>query len=246
MLVLLAIEAAQHLDITRRVTVAITILLAFGVLTGASGLEGAGNDFRQRSLPGKDGATAIEIAGQYAPYEFGQADPTQPGPFLLVNGPYREALADYGSGVGYTEEELRRAAPDRQLGVDQALVRVHGATVFLAPADTPTLDEPLTVRTQDRGAAESIDGGCVRFTPDGDDASFSVDVPWTGILVKATDAETQVRLRRFSPLWPNDQLGTLAPKRAGLVKPAGPDEVPEQLFVAQMRSAAPVEVCTAR
>lgn len=245
MLALLVIEAGQHLRPNRRVAAAVTVLLLFGALLNANALEQAGDDFRARSLPGKDGATALDIAGHLTRYDFPTADPTQPGPYLLVAGPYLEAVRDYGSSPGYTREELLRANDERKRGVDQALVRVHGTSVFAAPNNTPTLETPLTVREADGGTAEPGEPGCVRFAPGREDATVAVDVPWTGILVRAAEAKAEVRLRRFSRLWPENELGTVAPEGAALVKPAEPDKAPE-LFVAQVSSPAPVVICTAR
>jgi hypothetical protein len=245
MLALLVIEAAQHLRPNRRVVAAVSIVLLFAAALNANALERAGDEFRERSLPGKDGATALDLAGHLTGYDFPSADLTQPGPYLLVAGPYLEAVRDYGSSPGYTREELLRASDERKLGVDQALVRVHGTSVFGAPNDTPTLETPLNVPETDGARAEPADPGCVRFVPEREDAAAVVEVPWTGILIRAEDAEAEVRLRRFSRLWPDDELGKVAARGAALVKPAQPDKAPE-LFSAEVRSPGPVVVCTAR
>ncbi|HEX8205754.1 MAG TPA: hypothetical protein VF587_06830 [Solirubrobacteraceae bacterium] len=244
MLALVGIEAAQHLRWDRRLTIAVTAVLVWGAALNANAVENGGNDFRGKSLPGKYGTTALDIAGTLAPPHFNQADPTQGGEYLLVAGPYLQAVADYGSSPGYTREELL-AEPDqgRRRGVDDALLRVHGMRVApVAPTGRVGRTPPKVTEAVDHTAEAGP--GCVTFTPDERISGVVVELPLPGLVVRGGDEPAEVRVRRFSRLFGDAPLGTVEPGAAGLVRPAGPDKAPEP-FTVEVRSGAPVDICAA-
>jgi hypothetical protein len=242
MMALLAVEAAQYLRWSRGITVAVTAVLVWGAALNANAVENGGNDFRGKSLPGKYGTTALDIAGHLAPPHFNQADPTQGGEYLLVNGPYRAAVADYGSTPGYTRSELLAEDDQgRRRGVDDALLRVHAMRVAPVPRPTVGTTPPEAV---EGGENAVVKDGCLRYTPDERSNAVVVAIPVTGIVVRGGDEPVDVRVRRFSLLWTEAPLGTVAPGEAGLVRPAGPDNAPEP-FAAEVKSPAPFEVCVA-
>jgi hypothetical protein len=243
LIALLAIEAVRHLRPSPRVMVAVTIVLAWGAALNGNYVDTGGNEFRGKSLPGKYGATALDIAGQYVPPDFNQADPTQGGPYLLVAGPYREAVADYGSTPGYTREELL-AEPDggRRRGVDDALLRVHQMRVAPVAPDAPVGDAaPKVVEAVDN--TTPADPGCVTFTPDEGSRGVVIELPLAGLVVRAGDEPAEVRVRRYSHLWNEQPFGTVEANAAGLLRPAGPDKAPEP-FQVEVSSAVPVDICT--
>jgi hypothetical protein len=238
LLALIAFEAGRHWRPTGRLAAALTVLLAFGAVTNAVGVEGGGDKFRGFSGGGKDAATALDIAGHLKARDFGGADPSQP---FVKAGPYLAAVAKYGSSPGYTMEELLEADPEAQRGVDQALMRVHQVGVDLVE-DAPIAAGPPTVEGEARGSAEPA-GECVRFTPADVDGELDVALPASGLVVRDGDAEVQVWIRRFSSIYPGDPHGKVTPGQAGRVK-FGPDKAP-QGWHARLRSGAPFEVCTA-
>lgn len=242
LLALLAVEAARTFRIPPVVAGALTGVLMLGAAASANELESSGDTLRAWSLPGKDAATAYDIAGTLVPKDWGGADQTQP---WLRAGPYRAAVADYGPSPGYTREELPRLDPARQLGVDVALTRVHQMAVTPVAAGTRPAGTAPTVRATDGGHTEAAGRGCVRYVPGGEDAALDVEMPWNGILVRAGDAPAEVRIHRFSSLWPEEALGEAAPGTVARVQPATVDGAPEP-FAAQVKSKAPFEVCADR
>ncbi len=242
MLALVLVEAARHHPLSRRVAGALAGLLLFGAAASAKDLEGSGERLRMFSITGKDAATAYDIAGTLAPYDLGNADPTQP---FLKAGPYREAVGDYGPSPGFTREELLRQDPPRKLGVDESLTRVHQIGVDTVAEDTPVGTPAPKILGGEGGHTAAADRGCLRYEPVQEGAFFVVELPWTGVLVRAGDAPAEVRLHRFSTLWPEAALGEVAAGGAARVEPAGRDTAPEP-FAAQVKSTAPFDVCTDR
>jgi hypothetical protein len=238
LLALLAFEAARSLRPTGRLAAAITVLLAFGAVSNAVGVEGGGDKLRGFSGGGKDAATALDIAGHLKDPSFGGADPNQP---FIKAGPYLAAVEKYGSSPGYTMAELLEASPEAQTGVDKALMRVHGSRIELVE-DPPLAPTAPTVELETRGSAAPA-GRCVRFTPGGAEAELDVGLPASGLVVKAGDADVQMWIRRFSPRFPSDPHGEITPGQAGRIA-FGPDKAP-QPWHARMRSNAPFEACTA-
>jgi hypothetical protein len=247
MLALVLMEAARHVPLNKQVTIAVTALLAFGAVKNANEVEYGGNDFRGKSQPGKDGATALDIAGQFVPSNFANADPNQ-GTFLLEAGPYLQTVKHYGSSPGYTRKELLAERDDRKMGVDQALVRVHRMGVApVAKATRPAAVAPRVLGTANGDAVPSS-RGCVRFTPTKPvEPSVTVEMPWTGVLVRSGPGPkpAEVRVRRYSTMTPPGPLGTVAANTVARVKPWARDKMPEP-FAANVRSTVPVEVCAAR
>lgn len=242
MLALLAVEAARGVRLPGRVTAVIAGLLLFGAAASANDVEDGGIKLREFSISGKDAATAYDIAGKLVPYEWGEADPTQT---FLRAGPYLEAVGDYGPSPGFTRAELLRQDPARKLGVDQALTRIHGIGVDAVPKDTPAATPAPKILGGQGGHTEAAGRGCIRYVPLDATAFFVVEMPWNGLLVKPGDAAAEVRVHRFSSIWPEVPLGEAAANAAARVEPAAPDGAPE-LFAAQVKSASPFEVCTDR
>lgn len=240
---LLAIETVRHVRPSPRVMLAATIVVAWGAALQANAVENGGNEFRAKSLPGKFGATALDIAGTLAPPHFNQADPTQGGEYLLVAGPYLEAVEAYDSTPGYTREELL-AEPDpwRRRGVDEALMRVHQMGLEpVAPDDAVGAEVPrITEGAENTAPAGS---GCVTFTPDEQVGGVVLDLPLAGIVVRAGEAPAEVRVRRYSHFW-GDPVGIVEPDGAGRLRPAGQDKAPEP-FTVEVRTPTPAEICTA-
>ncbi|HEX8204759.1 MAG TPA: hypothetical protein VF587_01745 [Solirubrobacteraceae bacterium] len=237
LLALLGMEAARRYALGRRAVVAITVLLAFGAVTNAVGVEGGGDTFRGFSGGGKDAATALDLAGHLKAPDFGGADPTQS---FVKAGPYLAAVAHYGSSPGYTMEELLAEDPEAQRGVDQALKRVHGSRLEVVEDATIAAPAP-TVEGEARGSAEPR-GRCVRFTPSDVDGELDVLLPATGLVVRAGEGELSLWVRRFSPLYSADPHGKLTAGQTGRIE-FGPDKAP-QPWHARMRSGSPFEVCT--
>ena len=245
MLGLVTIEAARRYVLSTRAGLAIMAVLLLGAAMDAHDLDpGGGVRLREWSISGKDAATAIDIAGEGAPGDLGAIDPTQG--FIRV-GPYLDAVHDYGPSPGFTRAELLAADPARKLGVDQALVRVHQMGLFPPPAGVRRASTVRLVQSATHGGVAGADRGnvCVRPVPEADDAAIVVEMPLPGLLIRAEDAEAEVRVHRFSTLWPQDPNGKVAAGTSAMIKPRGPDREPEP-FVAQVRSKAPVVVCAVR
>jgi hypothetical protein len=241
-LMLLAIEAGRAYPMTRQVTVAVSVVLLFGAARSANDLEAAGDAYRGVSVPGKDAATALDIAGHLVPPNFSNADPNQ-GAGLIEAGPYLETVKRVGSSPGFTREELLRQSDDRKRGVDQALVRIHRMGVIPVPDSAPTSDVAPRVTFQTEGAVSAAGPGCLRWAPKTPDkSSMTVEMPWSGIIVRAGKQPVDVRVHRFSTLVPGDPLGTAQPETTASVKPTAPDKAPE-LFKANLFSAGAFAVC---
>lgn len=238
LLALLAFEAARDLRPTGRLAAALTVLLGFGAVSNAVGVDDGGERLRVFSGGGKDAATALDIAGHLRAPDFGGADPSQG---FIQAGKYLAAVRNYGSTPGYTMDELLRADPEAQRGVDQALMRVHDSRIAIVE-DAPVADEPPAIEGETRGSA-SVQGDCVRFEPAAADGELDVALPASGLVMRAGDADVQLWVRRFSPLFPGDPHGEVPANQVGRIH-FGPDNAP-QPWHARLRSSAPFEACTA-
>jgi hypothetical protein len=243
MLALLAVEAGRGWRLPGRAVAVVTGLLLLGAAASANELEDGGNRLRQWSGTGKNAVTAYDIAGHLRPDDWsGSADPTQG--FLRLDL-YRQAVFDYAPSPAFTRPELLREPAGRKLGVDDALIIVHGIGVVPVAGDTRPGAAPPSVLWTEHGQAEPPRRGCVRYVPANEGAALVAEMPWTGILVRAGDAAVQLRVHRFSTLWQEAPIGEVAPGTVGRVEPLGPDREPER-FQAQLKSTAPFEVCTDR
>jgi hypothetical protein len=239
-LALLAMEAARTVPWTRQATVVCTAVLLFGAARSANEVEGAGAAFRGVSLPGKHVATAYDLAGDLVPPDFSIPEPDT---YLITAGRYREMVRHFGSSPGYTREELLRADEDRRQGVDRALVRVHRMKVVPVPADRAAGDVAPRVRAELEGAARPGGRGCVRFTPRTPDrSSVTVEMPVTGLTIRAGREPVAVRVHRFALYAPAEPVGTAEAGTAASIEPAGADRAPEP-FLANLGSPAPFSVC---
>ncbi|HEX2086089.1 MAG TPA: hypothetical protein VHF89_10435 [Solirubrobacteraceae bacterium] len=236
LLALLGMEAARRYDLRGRPTAILTVLLAFGAVTNAVGVDNGGQRLREWSAPGKYAATALDIAGHLKPPEFNEADPTQP---FIKAGWYLAATQKYGSTPGYTMEELLRETPENRRGVDEALLRVHESGFI--HGDAPTAPSPPRVELETRGAVAEVTD-CVRFVPGEASGELDVEIPASGIVVRAGDAKLELWVRRFSTLFPGPPLDALEPGSSGSVV-FKPDKA-QQPWHARLRSDAPFSVCT--
>ena len=239
LLALLGMEAARRYDLRGRTAVVLTVLIGFGALSNAAGVDNGGQRLREWSGPGKDAATALDIAGHLRAGDFNNADPTQN---FIKSGSYLFATQKYGSSPGWTLDELVKASPGNRRGVDEALLRVH-ATGFAdaEPGTVDVADTPPRVELETRGAVESVTD-CVRFVPSEPSGELDVEIPASGLVVRAGDAKVELWVRRFSSLYPGQPLDTLEPEKVDSLS-FRPDKAP-QPWHAKLRSDAPFSACT--
>ncbi|MDQ5807244.1 MAG: hypothetical protein M3320_01060 [Actinomycetota bacterium] len=240
-LAMLAVEVARSYPIRGRVAAALTVLIGFGAVSNAVGVDDGGQRLREWSSPGKDAATALDIAGHLKPPDFAKAEPSQG---FLKAGSYLAATQKYGSTPGWTLDELAGETPEHQRGVDIALLRVHETGFLTGPEDVAVGGAAPRVEGEVRGSVTGVgDDGCVRFEPSEASGQLDVALPPTGVVVRAGDAKVQLWVRRFSPLYPGEALDELAPAAQGAVKIQA-DKAPNPWHV-RLWSDAPFSVCGA-
>ncbi|MDQ3741401.1 MAG: hypothetical protein M3389_10725 [Actinomycetota bacterium] len=243
---LAAVEALRHYALSGRLAVIVGVLLGFGFLHNASGVEQGGDILRTWSGSGKDAATALDIAGpSLVPPWYADADPTQG---FIEARRYFAAVRRYGSSPGFTLEELAGASEERRAGTDDKLLRVLQFGVGSVKPGHPTSAEAPEVAASEGGAVSAAGRGCLRFVPapgveeGGSWVEVVSPADGSGTFVRARSAPVELRLRRFASGFPEAAKQTIVPgSSGGWVLPR--DRAASIPWRAQLRGTAPFLVC---
>ena len=236
---LVALEVARRYAISGRAAAVLAGFLFVGAIANANAVDNGGDILREWSSGGKYGVTALEIAGpENVPREYDALDPTQN--FIKAGGVW-DAIERYESSPGYTTEELREAPKEAQRGVDEAIARMLNLNVAAVDPKAPV----GTTRPEQAGPQEGSvypdDPGCVRLEPGKDGASFHLRIPPWGLVVRAGDTPAEVRVRRFSTLFPEQPLGKVDAGGAGSL--AVPRDRSTEPWDAKVNTSSVAVVC---
>ena len=161
-ILLIVAELVANVRIPRPVTIAITVVAAFAVLSNLSFLHQARDSYMRTTDLELAGLGAVEIARATVDPSF-VLDPkyVETGYAYLGAGSYLAAIDDYGS-PGYTHEEIRdapdyaRAAADRTFGGALRLTFDEGTGPPAATGEAPAAAP---------GTTAQIEGGCATRRP---------------------------------------------------------------------------------
>jgi hypothetical protein len=130
----------------------------------------------------------------------------------ITAGKYFDAVDQYGSPAAEVEEIPLRAEPERQ-AADATLLGALGVKL-----------EPGSRGSRCRRTGQAVE----------------VELPPRGILVRATDAPVELRLRAFAGAYPEAAFATVPAQAAQTLR------IPERdgiVWRASLRSAGPIEIC---
>jgi hypothetical protein len=211
--VLLASEALRDFVLTGFLAVALGVLLCFGALGKAQGLNSFGDTLRGDALGTRASLTAGEILidrldPQTVP------DPVQP---QLHIGPYDHAARQYGSTVAWTPQQLVKRTAAERGAVDAALIRLIGPYPAPAPPNAPS--------------------GCNSYAGDNKRQESPVGKQ---LYVKAGARPVDVSLKRFGNFGEQPQV-QVTPNTAAII--SVPTDRATRPWTAAVRSAAPFTAC---
>ncbi|MBK5232547.1 MAG: hypothetical protein JJE13_06165 [Thermoleophilia bacterium] len=180
---LIMIEAARGLRITRSAFISIWLVALTGFATNAVIIKSSGNALRDRTPAIQTEVTAASLlnsAGLYlpGPDAIPLADLVSEPPISIVGS----AEQKYG-GLGLTEDELEAAPPATRAQVDAIMSAAFG--FVLLPVEAPPVkseckeefgveDEAIADMPRGGAALESKTGGTVKLRRFGDDFSINV------------------------------------------------------------------------
>jgi hypothetical protein len=200
---------------------------------GANGLRGTTNDVRAA-------LAAVELTGDAVP---AAVQPEPAGAPQVTAGDYRSLVADLGSPIGGAAHVLDDG-PLTRVAVDAALTRVLGVTVGAAGAAQPASGGAAPPVVAAVGGTSRVAGSCVVYTPAGSGAALDLTVePGSAVVVRASEAPTELRLRRVAAEFPSVANGSVAPGSPARV--AVPDDGLDSAWVLRVSPAGPVRACAA-
>jgi hypothetical protein len=237
-ILLLAVELARGISLSRRAELMLAAVTAAAVVSNIGALRDASAWLRDNALDTRTQLGALDIARpilrpEYVPTGFFYSE--------ITAGPYFAAKDEFGTPAASPAEIA--AAPERfRLAVDAQLIRIHEIDLVEATQSTRAGSAPR-VESVTGGVARRR-GPCVSFRP----AAFTpataanelhVEVPPQGLLLSARGGQATVSLRRFADGYPERPLGTLAPSAGAAALRIRPDlaEQPWHLRVAPAGSA---------
>ncbi|HEX8121380.1 MAG TPA: hypothetical protein VF549_08965 [Solirubrobacteraceae bacterium] len=236
---LVGLEVARRYAIVGRAAAAVAVFLFVGAIANANAVKGGGEILRGWSEGGIYAVTAYEIAGpENVAYDYGGGDPTQG---FIKAGPVFEAIKRYGSSPGYTAEELRDQSPERKRGVDHALARTLNLNVAAVSGKATAGAAAPVADGKQPGNVVAAGAGCVRLEPAVPEAAFNLRLPLGGATFHAGSSKLEVRLRRFSTLFFEEPLGTVAAGTTGSL--AIPRDRSSQPWFAQIHTSDKTVVC---
>jgi hypothetical protein len=198
--VLLVVELARGVSLTRRVALLIVVVAGAAVLSNAGTVRDGGRYLRDRAGVARANLAALELSrDDVGPRYIARGFPGYPFIYLLA-GRYFEAADDWGTPA-FSPAELASAPEDARMNADGELVRIHRIGLR-ASSSRPPLGTPPEVTSVASGRV-SEQGRCLAFRPAGVRAQrtapgLEVTIPRAGIAVRADGSRTTVGVRRFA------------------------------------------------
>jgi hypothetical protein len=217
---LIAIELAQGVSLSRRAQTLIAVAAAAIVVGNFGELRDGGRFLRAQAESARAVAGAMELARPVLADDHMATN--FPGfPFLQIRaGAYLAAVEEDGSPAS-EPAEIAAAIEDARLAADAELVAIHG--VALRPsAPGPGAGTAPTVDAATGGIVIER-GGCVTFRPDDVRAAnivpeLQVTLPAGGLVLTTGDGAATTSVRRFAATFPRDPQQRLAARASATLR----------------------------
>jgi hypothetical protein len=199
-MLLLALELARGVVLTRSAAVMLVIVTAAAALSGAGALRDAGRELRKQAEVTRASLGALELARESVnPQHVAQGVPGYPL-VHIVAGRYFAAVDADGSPAAEPEEIARSTEPAR-LAADNELVLVR--EVALRAAQAGASNEVLPAPARAEAVAVTEVDGCQRVQPStvvqpGTTPSVELTLPAQGLHLSTVDGPAKVAVRRFA------------------------------------------------
>jgi hypothetical protein len=211
-----------------RPLVALGAVLVLGLMANLNALRTGGAILRYHGASDRGVAAALELqahrieadpdlADESVAHLAATADPYSTDMVYVTAGDYLRAAREFGSAA-YPAADIATAPEYAREGTDRVLL------ALLDPRLTPFAPNGVAWRT-----------GCATL-PD----PASLVIPSGGLIIQASSASVEVRLRRFAEVSTSTPLTLPARSEGSLTLPG--DELP-QPWTAEVNSAAPVIAC---
>jgi len=200
---LIAIEAARGVRVSREALAALLVVIAFASLSNVGALRNGAGYLRDQDAELDGALAALQLAAPHGvPPEFRPQPTVAPQIFA---GSYLAAVKDLGSPAP-APAELPRLFGRGRTAADGTLRGAYGIALAPAPG-RPGGQAPVVEKVE--GAATQPRGACLRVQPQAAASALELTVPPAGLLIEPTDADVKVFLRRFGDAYPADAVGDL-------------------------------------
>jgi hypothetical protein len=238
-ILLIGAELLRGIRPRRGALAACAVIAAAGVIGNLADLHESYDSYKKTSDIERADLGALELARGTVSPGFRLSEDVADTAYVGVQaGPYFSAVEAFGSPA-FSAAQIAAAPAAARLAADKVLGRALGITTGLV-AGSPAGSGPAPRVVGPPGVLLGRHGTCVSVGPFGGSAPI-LDLPPGGAIVRSSStAGTELRLRRFSSIFPLD-LGELPARRTELIDiPADRSTVPWQLQVA---GAGPVTIC---
>ena len=201
---LIAVEAASGVRVSREALAALLVVIAFASLSNVGALRNGAGYLRDQAADLDGALAALQLA---APN--GVPDQFRPQPTVapqISAGRYLAAVEDLGS-PGPGPDELPRLFGRSKVTADGTLRAAYA--IALAPAPGRPDGAAPTVEKAE-GAVATPRGACLRAQPQAPSSAVELAVPPDGLVIDPAGGDVRVYLRRFADAYPADPAGNLA------------------------------------
>jgi hypothetical protein len=235
-ILLIAIEAARGVRVSREALAALLAVLLFATISNVGLLRNGAGYLRDQTAELDGALAALQLAAPNGvPPQFRPQPTVAPQIFA---GSYLDAVKDYGSPAPAPQElpslfGRGRAAADGTLRGAYAIALAPAPAKPAGPAPAP--EGAVATQTTAKGA-------CLRARPQSSAGTLDLNVPAGGIQIASDGGGAKVFLRRFGDQFPPDAVGEVAEngRPVALKIPADASTAP---WRARLAVSGPVRVC---
>ena len=235
-LLLIAVEAARGVRLTRGGLAALAVLLVLVTVANLGALRNGAGYLRDQAAELDGGLAALQLAAPVGlPPDF-RPQPTV-APQIDATS-YLAAVKDLGSPVP-PPAQLPRLFGRGRAAADGTLVTAYG--IRLAPAPGGAKGAP-PVAEKAEAAETAPRGSCLRATPQAPASALELTVPPAGLLIAPAGGAAKVFVRRFSDTFPAGAVGDLVAGGTPMMLRI-PSDASTAPWRARLALTGPVRVC---
>jgi hypothetical protein len=231
-ILLIAVEAARGVRLSRGALAVLAVVLAGVTLSNVGALRNGAGYLRDQTADLDGALAALQLAAPHG------VDPQlHPQPTVapqITAGPYLQAVEQLGSPAP-APSALPRLFGRSRAQADGTLRDAYRIALAPAPAGTPSGPAPTA---EGNAAGTSAKGSCLSAKPQSPAATLDLTVPAGGVEIEGA---AKVFLRRYGDQFPPDAVGpAVAGKPAALKLPSDASPAP---WHARLALGGPVRVC---
>jgi hypothetical protein len=232
-ILLIVVEAARGVRLSRGALAALAIVLAGVTLSNVGALRNGAGFLRDQTADLDGALAALQLAAPHGVSP--QFRPQLTVAPQIFAGSYLAAVKQLGSPAPAPSELPRLFGRSRAMA-DGTLQGAYG--LALAPAPTGTPSGPAPTGEAENATRTSSKGSCLSSKPQSSAATLDLTVPAGGVEIEGT---AKVFLRRFGDQFPPNAIGgAVAGQPAALKIPADASTAP---WHARLALSGPVRVC---